>query len=273
MPETEFFIKIGKRILSRMRSVKKCTLPEPQNPIVHSTTGYKIHTVWYPHYNRDAPTILFCPDYPDTSASFSEQRYPISCAEIYALGYNILCFDPAGRGKSWGIEDHGGIEHQDNVATLLRWIHQENPHSKIGVVSMGFGLSMALGGITASGMDICFLLDWEGPSDPEFLQDVYTIEKKLIYPTYWQERSPLSLLPSCTVPYIRMQSEKDHRTQYDMRHCNRIFHQLVKQNHPNYRLNHHPIGSYPPQPQLVISDRKIQIQATTDMLKSLFSRT
>lgn len=271
MPEAELFIKLGTRILSRLRPSKRNALPLPQNPIIHSTAGYKIHTMWYPQQNPHAPTILFCPDYPDTCASFTEQRYPISCPDIYALGYNLLCFDPAGRGKSWGTEDHGGLEHQDNVATLLRWIQQQVPHSKVGVVSMGFGLSMALGGIPASGMDIAFLLDWEGPSDPEFLEHVYTIEKKHIYPTYWQERSPIALLPSCTVPYIRIQSEKDHRTEYDMRHCNRIFRQLVAQQHPHYRLNHHPKGTYPPQPQLLINDREVQKQATTQLLKSLFS--
>ena len=36
--------------------------------------------------------------------------------DIVEKGIEVWVFDPAGRGESWGPEDHGGSEHQDNVS-------------------------------------------------------------------------------------------------------------------------------------------------------------
>jgi len=212
-----------------------------------------------------------CTDFPDTANSFLEERYPIPCAEIFHLGYNLLLFDPAGRGGSWGTEDYGGLEHQDNISTLLNWINQQIPQSDIGVVSFGCGLSMAIGGITAYNNDVSFLIDFEGPSDEEFLGKYYDLPKKKTDSYFWKERSPILLLESFTTRYIRFQTDKDHRSAYDMRHCNRIFRQLKKQQHPQYQLNDHPMGTYPPQPQLLVADRRVIQQKWVHVLRSLYN--
>ena len=268
MSETELLIKIGRRILARLKPSRSSSLPTAHHPKILSTAGYEISCHWFVH-NHSAPTLLCCPDFPDTSASFLENRYPFSCAAVFDAGYNIMIFDPAGRGQSWGTEDYGGLEHQDNVATLLSWIHKECPQSNIGVFSIGCGLSMAIGGITTSSVPVQFLMDMEGPSDEEFLSPIFSLTKKVIHQYFWQERSPIQLLPSLTTPYIRVQGEYDHIQGYDMRHCNRIFRQLALQKHPHFQLNNHPAGSYPPQPHLFVHDKKVMTQRITALLSSL----
>ena len=140
MPETEILIKIGRRIFARLKPKRTAPLPAAKPLKIFSTAGYQLSCHWL-EQNQSAPTLLCCPDFPDTSASFLEDRYPFSCAAVFEAGYNLMIFDPAGRGQSWGTEDHGGLEHQDNVSTLLTWIHKQAPESKIGVLSIGCGLS------------------------------------------------------------------------------------------------------------------------------------
>lgn len=268
MPETEILIKLGRRILARLKPTRTASLPAATPLKILSTAGYEISCHWFAH-DTSAPTLLCCPDFPDTSASFLENRYPFSCASVFEAGYNLMIFDPAGRGQSWGTEDHGGLEHQDNVARLLAWIHEQNPQSKIGVFSVGCGLSMAIGGITSSGVPVDFLMDMEGPSDEEFLEPIFSLSKKVIHQHFWKERSPVQLLSALTTPYIRIQGEYDHLQGYDMRHCNRIFRQLAQQKHPHFQLNNHPAGSYPPQPHLFVNDKRVLTQRITALLSSL----
>ena len=269
MSETDLLINIGRRILARLRPTRAHVLPEIQHPEVFSTAGYSLAVHWLPHEQSDAPILLCCPDFPDASASFLENRYPFSCAEIHKAGYSLLIFDPAGRGKSWGMEDYGGLEHQDNVSTLLSWVHKRKPLSKIGVFSVGCGLSMAIGGITTSSVPVEFLMDMEGPSDEEFLAPIYALSKQSIHKNFWKERSPVHLLPSFQTPYIRIQAEYDHLHGYDMRPCNRVFRQLAQQQHPGFQLNNHPPGSYPPQPHLFVHDKRVITQRICALLATL----
>ena len=269
MSETELLIKIGRRILARLKPTRTASLPQAQHLKIFSTAGYELSCHWFEQKNPNAPTLVCCPDFPDASAAFLESRYPFSCAAVFESGYNLMIFDPAGRGRSWGTEDHGGLEHQDNVATLLAWIHKQYPKSKIGVFSIGCGLSMAIGGITSSTVPVQFLMDMEGLSDEEFLAPIFSLSKKVIHQRFWKERSPVQLLPSCTVHYIRVQGDYDHLQGYDMRHCNRIFRQLSKQNHPFFQLNNHPAGRYPPQPHLFGHDKRVMTQRITALLSSL----
>jgi len=195
-----------------------------------------------------------------------EGRYPFPCAETFALGYNIIIFDPAGRGASWGTEDYGGLEHQDNLHTMLQWA-QQNGSSSLGVISIGCGLSMALGGISSFSGEVLFLLDFEGPSDEEFLRTYYPLSPKKMDEHFWKERSPIQLFSNFSTRYIRLQAEKDHLCAYDMRHCNRIFRQLKNQNHKQFQLNDHPMGQYPPQPQLLVADKRVIEKKFVEVLK------
>jgi hypothetical protein len=269
MSETDLLIKLSRRILARIRTHRTHKLPPPQSPEIHSTAGYLLSASWFPQENPNAPSLLLCPDFPDTSASFLEDRYPLSCADIYHAGYSLLIFDPAGRGKSWGTEDYGGLEHQDNVDCLLQWLHTQSSSSPIGVFSMGFALSMVLGGLNNTTIPVRFIMDFEGPSDEEFLNTYYPLSKGDIHAEFWSERNPVQLLNNVSTRYIRLQTEKDHLSDYDMRHCNRIFRQLALQKHPQYQLNNHPAGTYPPQPQLLVSDKKVISQTITKMLRGL----
>ena len=68
---------------------------------------------------REGPAVLLCPGIDDAGTVFDSWRSPISADEVAALGAVVLHFDPAGRGRSWGAEDYGGNEHQEDVAVAF----------------------------------------------------------------------------------------------------------------------------------------------------------
>ena len=210
MPETEALIKLGRRIWARLRKRSSPVLPKAQNPDIVSSAGYRLSCRWFTHENPKAPTLILCPDYPMGAVAFLEERYPISCGLAYQQGYNLMIFDPAGRGKSWGTEDYGGLAHQDNVAVLLDWIHQQLPESTLGVFSVGCGLAMALGGIVQSKSPVSFLIDFEGPCDRFFLAQCYGITTSKSDEHFWKYREPTKLLRGLECQFLRLQAERDH---------------------------------------------------------------
>ena len=270
MPEAEALIKLGRRIWARIRKRKAPSLPAAIEPELISSTGYRIFCQWFPQQNPEAPILLLCPDHPLGAAAFLEERYPLSCTKAYQQGYSLLLFDPAGRGKSWGTEDYGGLEHQDNVRVLIEWLHKQSPQSPIGIFSMGCGLSMALGGLQQEQTPISFLIDFEGPCDVSFLAQCYGISPSTSDTHFWKYRTPITLLDNLKdTRFIRMQAEQDHLFASDLRNVSRLFRALEKSNARRYQLNNHPIGSPPPQPQLLIHDETYIQQEIHQMLDFL----
>ena len=80
--------------------------------------------------------------------ALEDQRSPVSPAELAALGYVVLSWDPAGRGGSWGVEDFGGAEHQDDLRCAIRHLAaMEGLEGRVGVLSLSMGLVAAAGAL------------------------------------------------------------------------------------------------------------------------------
>src|SRR5262249_55752850 len=116
------------------------------------------------HRGGSGPAVLLCPRVDDAGTIFDSRGAPISPDEVAALGAGVRHFDPAGRGRSWGAEDYGGDEHQEDVAVAfahLASLEGVDP-ARVGVVSISQGAAMAVGAVARRSLGARWLLDWEG---------------------------------------------------------------------------------------------------------------
>lgn len=135
-------------------------------------------------------------------------------------GVVVILFDPDGRGKSQGTEDYNGFTQQDGLAAVIEFASglPEVDSTQMGLVSYSYGSTMASGVLARHpDLPIRFLIDWEGPANRDdtggcdgaglgHLQEVATCADE----TFWQEREAATFALSLTVPYLRLQSKKDH---------------------------------------------------------------
>jgi hypothetical protein len=196
------------------------------------------------------PAVLLCPGRTDPGTVFDGWRAPVRADEIAAMGAVVLHFDPAGRGKSWGHEDHGGPEHQDEVAVAVRALlaRDDVDPERIGVVSIGEGLSMALGAVDR----VRWLLDWEGPCDQETLAAAgvaVTGAHELDDAGWWAPREAVRHVARLRCGYLRLQGSPDHALPGETRHATRMLHAAAQA--PGlawFQINDHPRGDVPPRP-------------------------
>lgn len=135
-------------------------------------------------------------------------------------GFAVVLFDPDGRGKSEGTEDYNGFTQQDGLAAVIEFASElpEVDSAQMGLVSYSYGITMASGVLARHpDLPIRFLIDWEGPVNRDdtggcdgaglgHLQEIAACDDE----TFWQEREAATFALSLTVPYLRLQSEKDH---------------------------------------------------------------
>jgi hypothetical protein len=221
-----------------------------------STVGYRL----YCHLHRPAetpkrhPALLLCPGGQSPGTVFDGQDAPIRAEDIARLGIAVLHFDPAGRGRSWGAEDHGGREHQDEVACLLAYLagREDVDPERVAVLSIGEGLPMAAGGIAASRVPVRFLLDYEGPSDWETLtaggsDQRLSAGRKESDLYFWGQRDASKSISGLGCSYIRLQAAVDHSRGGDLRHARRMMRAALEAGLP-CQLNSHPESTLPERP-------------------------
>lgn len=203
------------------------------------------------------PGVLLCPGTADPGSVFEGWTQPLNAAELAATGRAVMYFDPAGRGESWGAEDYGGPEHQDNVRVFLlhlAGLPQVDP-DRVGVVSISLGLSMACGALARWGDELPakFLIDWEGPCDREII----TAGGKIMAPAlghslrddvYWRPREGARHVGSLRCGYHRIQSIRDHAQPGELRHAERMIRAASEGDLPWFHLNDHPAGEVPVDP-------------------------
>lgn len=222
-----------------------------------STVGYQITA--HVHRPADAqgrlPAVLLCPGTNDPGTVFDSLSSPVSADEIARLGAVVLHFDPAGRGESWGEEDYGGDEHQDEVAVALRYLagRPDVDPQRIGVVAISLGVGMAVGGVCRADVPVAWLLDWEGPCDREIITAGGTRMAPALGHTldderYWKPREAVRRVGDLPCPYVRLQAEGDHAQPGELRHAQRMVHAASIGRLPWFQINDHPRGEAPPRP-------------------------
>ncbi|MBK9371318.1 MAG: hypothetical protein IPN01_34325 [Deltaproteobacteria bacterium] len=228
---------------------------------LRSTAGYRLFgRVWRPERAGPHPAVLLCPGTNDAGEVFEGWTQPVNAREIAAMGFVVAHFDPAGRGRSWGEEDYGGPEHQDNVRVALRALaaHPQVDPTRVLVVSISLGLAMACGALAdwADGPAVTALIDWEGPCDREIITAggarlVPAMGHGLDDEFYWTPREATRHIGRLRCGYLRVQSARDHAQPGELRHAERMIQAASRGDLPWYQLNDHPVGAVPQNPEWI----------------------
>ncbi|MDP6933845.1 MAG: hypothetical protein QGG40_13055, partial [Myxococcota bacterium] len=245
-------------ISQAIRRLRSRTPPPVRTEVVEfrSTVGYRIHAhVHVPvgaSPREPLPAVVLCPGIDDPGSVFDRWSSPVTADEIARLGCLVMHFDPAGRGESWGEEDFGGIEHQDEVRSAITYLggRPDVDGRRIGLVSISLGVSMALGAAADADAKVAWVLDWEGPSDREIITAGGTIMTpadghRMDDEAYWQPREAVRFVGSLRCPYIRLQSIEDHAQPGETRHAMRMIEAAAGGDLPWFQLNDHPRGEIP----------------------------
>jgi len=186
------------------------------------------------------------------AASFTSA---VTTDEVARLGYAVLAFDPAGRGESWGEEDFGGPEHQDDLRVAILALLGAPRVRDVGVLALSYGIVAAVGALTryADELPVRWLLDWEGPSDREIATTGGTrlapaAGHSLDDDDYWHPREPARHVAGLRCGYLRLQAWPDHAQPGEVRHAERMVRAAASGALPWFQINDHPRGSLPPRP-------------------------
>ncbi len=199
-------------------SPSKGTTYTIQNPT--SGAQLRVH-VYMPENAVESPfpALVLVPGGNGSSADFRKPgrtAIPI----FTGSGFAVVLFDPDGRGESSGEEDYNGFTQQDGLAAVIEFAASlpEVDTSQIGVVSYSYGITMASGALARHpDLPVRFLIDWEGPANRDdtggcdgaglgHLQEVASCDDE----AFWAEREAATFARSLRIPYLRLQSEKDH---------------------------------------------------------------
>ncbi|MSQ03007.1 MAG: hypothetical protein EXR71_14155 [Myxococcales bacterium] len=219
-----------------------------------STAGYRLagKTV-RPRLGGPFPGLAVSPAIHQGVAALMGTGAVVSAIELARLGYVVLVHDPAGRGDSWGEEDFGGPEHQDDLRVAVRALTRDpGCTGRVGVLSLSLGIAAATGALTRwPDLPVDWLVDWEGPCDRETVtaggaQMLPAAGHPLDDEHYWPPREALAGIPRLTCGYVRLQAFPDHAQPDELRHARRM---LVAATGAAWRqLNDHPRGQVPDRP-------------------------
>ena len=230
---------------------------------MRSTVGYQLQAALHRPAKlspgQRLPAVVLCPGIDDDGGVFASLLAPVSADEVARLGAIALRFDPAGRGKSWGEEDYGGPEHQDDVASCVRYLagRPDVDSRRIGIVCISLGVGMGVGAAAMPDLPVAWLIDWEGPCDREIITAGgarmapaagHTLDDEV----YWQPREAVRQVGKLRCPYVRLQAERDHAQPGETRHATRMVHAAAlgkKEGRlPWFQINDHPRDEDPARP-------------------------
>jgi len=227
---------------------------------LQSTAGFQIAArVCKPPGAGRRPAVILCPGIDDGAEVFDSDHAPVRAEEVARLGCVVATFDPAGRGASWGPEDFGGPEHQDNVRVLAEAL-AERPDvdpDRIGIVAISLGVAMAIGaaaGVHGPPAPVAWVLDWEGPCDREIItaggsKMAPAMGHAMDDDVYWHPRESVRHVGKLSCGYLRLQSRVDHAQPGELRHAQRMMDAAAAGSLPWFQLNDHARGQMPAAPR------------------------
>ena len=240
---------VPRRAAKRLTGVETVT----EAVTVVSKSGYKIAAKI--HRPVDAGRhfgVLLVPGTNDAGDVFLNWSQPINALELAGMGLVVMTFDPAGRGESWGEEDYGGVEHQEDVIASVAYLSERSDTLGVGVVSISLGLAMACGALAnlPEGLEVSWFVDWEGPCDREIITAggammAPAMGHSLNDEVYWAPREALKHVGLIKCGYHRLQAVPDHAQAKETRHATRMMQQVSSGEAAWFRINNHPRGSVP----------------------------
>lgn len=226
---------------------------------LHSSAGYRIAaTLYTPQGKGPWPAVVLCPGSDHSREVFTSRQAPITAEEVAQLGCIVLTYDPAGRGSSWGSEDFGGPEHQDNAAVAIRHLKtlSEVDPSRVGLVGISLGIASAIGAAKLLAEDhepVSWVLDWEGPCDQRTITANQTRQEpamghKSTDKSYWHPREAVRHLGAINCGYVRLQGNPDHAQPEELGHAQAMLLAASVSSLPWFQLNNHPKNENPSSP-------------------------
>lgn len=243
-----------------------------------STAGYKLSArITRPAGAAAQHAIVVSPGIHQGREAVEGYAAVVNADEIARLGYTVLTFDPAGRGKSWGDEDYGGPEHQDDLRVAVKHLlASPQCDGRVGVLSLSLGIAASVGALVAwpQELPVRWLLDWEGPCDREIITSGGTIlvpaaGHSLEDDTYWIPREATRGIGRLRCGYVRLQALPDHAQPTEIRHAQRMIHAAAAGTLPWFQLNDHPRGEAPARPDWLKGGPWAANQAILRKLKAL----
>jgi len=226
----------------------------------HSSAGYRIvGTLIQPVGSGPWPGVVLCPGADHDRRVFQTRASPVRTHELAALGCAVLTYDPSGRGKSWGPEDFGGPEHQDNAACAITWLREQRcvDPTHIGLVGISLGIASAIGAARSLAErcePVNWLIDWEGPCDQRTITANQTMNApamghKADDRIYWSPREAVLHLSHIGCGYHRLQASPDHAQPDELGHAMAMISAAANADLPWYKLNAHEDGHAPANPR------------------------
>ncbi|MBM4393195.1 MAG: hypothetical protein FJ090_18885 [Deltaproteobacteria bacterium] len=222
-----------------------------------SSCGYRLKALRVrPSGAGVLPALVVSPAIHQGIDQLTTRAAVVSADEIARLGYAVYLHDPAGRGESWGEEDYGGPEHQDDLRATIT-AAQSDPacNGALGVLSLSLGVAAAVGALSRwpGELPARWLVDWEGPCDREIITAGGTIMVPALGhglddDAYWNCREATRGVAGLRCGYVRLQAQPDHAQPEEVRHAQRMIRAAAKGNLPWFQLNDHPRGDVPSRP-------------------------
>ena len=240
------------RVLLR---VGRDSAPLPATQPLRSMAGYPLQAqLWWPEGPGPFPMVVVIPDHGDTGLRLCGSDSVLQPQELTRRGIACATLDLAGRGSSWGEDDFGGPEHQDNIVQLIGALRADPRvrRAGIGLLGLGGGIQAALGAAHQVAGAVAWVVDWEGPADQETTHSLYGDTHAACGvddAQWWSERAAVALLARLPCGYVRLQAEEDHRKPGELRHALRCMHAAADGGLPWFQINDHPRGERPLRPQ------------------------
>ena len=246
--------QIGLRIVQKLRPPAHTV--SSQEIYFRSSAGYRIAaTLVAPTSLKAMPAVVLCPGSDQDRSVFFNGEAPIQAEEIASMGIAVLSHDPSGRGASWGPEDWGGLEHQDNVLRAVQWLRSDAPFQshKVGIVGISLGIASAIGAAKQLAIDetpVSWVIDWEGPCD----QRTITANQTMNAPAmghrrddsiYWSPREAVRHVGGMRAGYWRLQAHTDHAQPGELQHAIDMLTAASTGRLPWFRINDHYPGEIP----------------------------
>ena len=227
--------------------------PPPAETLrLRSAAGYPLTAqLWSPPGPGPHPTVVLVPDHGAAGAALLDAHSPVQPAELTACGVACATLDLAGRGESWGEDDFGGPEHQDDVAQLVAALVPRARGGAVGLVGLGGGNQAALGAAKRMAGAVPWVIDWEGPADAETTRSLYGDDSAPLGvddARWWSSRAAVGLIAGLPCGYVRLQAEEDHRRAGELRHALRCLHAAADGGPAWFQINDHPRGERPLRP-------------------------
>lgn len=176
---------------------------------------------------RPLPVVILVP--PGGQAASTLFPY----ANYFATnGMATFAFDPQGRGKSDGAEDYNGVNNQDALGAIVKYLRSltgEVDKRNIGLLSFYDGMTMCVGMLWRNTkLDVKYLIDLEGPGAR---QDCMTMRCPApqgvgLDDFFWKDREAMTHGDRLTCRYLRLQAKTDHAMNEDKTYAINLYNRI-----------------------------------------------